>query len=107
LQSIHKVFCSRQGILSPISDLTERLLFEDRDPLVVPHECSLEAPPFDEACTSLVILAVLCPLHRLLTLGYQVDVQALAHAVEVTRQGAIDSLKFAKGDLYQAFQVGW
>ena len=35
----------------------------------------------------------------------QVDIQALAHAVELTRQGAIDSLRFAKGDLYQAFQV--
>ncbi|OEL21481.1 hypothetical protein BAE44_0017501 [Dichanthelium oligosanthes] len=67
LISIHKVYCTRQGISSPISDLTERLLFEDRDPPVV-------------------------------------DVQALAHAVELTRQGAIDSLKFAKGDLYQAFQ---
>ncbi|KAL6883369.1 hypothetical protein ACP4OV_010783 [Aristida adscensionis] len=81
LMSIHKVFCSRQGISSPISDLTERLLFEDRDPPAVPQESSLEAPPFDE-----------------------VDVQALAHAVELTRQGAVDSLKFAKGDLYQAFQ---
>lgn len=35
----------------------------------------------------------------------QVDIQALAHAVELTRQGAIDSLRFAKGDLFQAFQV--
>nr|AAM01079.1 Hypothetical protein [Oryza sativa Japonica Group] len=34
----------------------------------------------------------------------EVDVQALAHAVELTRQGAVDSLKFAKGDLFQAFQ---
>jgi len=81
LISIHKVYCMREGISSPISDLTERLLFEDRDPPVVPQECSLEAPPFDE-----------------------VDVQALAHAVELTRQGAVDSLKFTKGDLYQAFQ---
>ncbi|CAD6212477.1 unnamed protein product [Miscanthus lutarioriparius] len=81
LISIHKAFCKRQGISSPISDLTERLLFEDRDPPVVPQECLLEAPPFDE-----------------------VDVQALAHAVELTRQGAVDSLKFAKGNLYQAFQ---
>ncbi|KAK1694368.1 hypothetical protein QYE76_011065 [Lolium multiflorum] len=81
LISIHKVFCSRQGVSSPISDLTERLLFEDRDLPAVPQECSVEAPPFDE-----------------------VDVQALAHAVELTRQGAVDSLKFAKGDLYQAFQ---
>lgn len=81
LISIHKAFCTRQGIQSPISDLTERLLFEDRDPPVVPPECSLKAPSFDE-----------------------VDVQALAHAVELTRQGAVDSLKFAKGHLYQAFQ---
>ncbi|CAM0957035.1 unnamed protein product [Alopecurus aequalis] len=81
LISIHKVFCSRQGISSPISDLTERLLFEDRDLPAIPQESSVEAPPFDE-----------------------VDVQALAHAVELTRQGAVDSLKFAKGDLYQAFQ---
>jgi hypothetical protein len=35
----------------------------------------------------------------------QVDIQALAHAVELTRQGAIDSLRFAKGDLFLAFQV--
>uniref|UniRef100_A0A0E0IRJ8 CTLH domain-containing protein n=2 Tax=Oryza nivara TaxID=4536 RepID=A0A0E0IRJ8_ORYNI len=81
LISIHKLLCSRQGISSPISNLTERLLFDDRDPPAVPQECSLEAPPFDE-----------------------VDVQALAHAVELTRQGAVDSLKFAKGDLFQAFQ---
>uniref|UniRef100_A0A0D9XJ75 CTLH domain-containing protein n=2 Tax=Leersia perrieri TaxID=77586 RepID=A0A0D9XJ75_9ORYZ len=67
LISIHKMLCSRQGISSPISDLTERLLFDDRDPPAV-------------------------------------DVQALAHAVELTRQGAVDSLKFAKGDLFQAFQ---
>lgn len=33
------------------------------------------------------------------------DIQALAHAVELTRQGAVDSMKFAKGDLFQAFQV--
>lgn len=81
LISIHKVFCFRQGISSPISDLTERLLFEDRDPPATPQESLYEAPPFDE-----------------------VDIQALAHAVELTRQGAVDSLRFAKGDLYQAFQ---
>lgn len=33
------------------------------------------------------------------------DIQALAHAVELTRQGAVDSLRFARGDLFQAFQV--
>ncbi|XP_020104728.1 uncharacterized protein LOC109721488 [Ananas comosus] len=81
LISIHKVFCLRQGISSPISDLTERLLFEDRDPPAIPQESFYEAPPFDE-----------------------VDIQALAHAVELTRQGAVDSLRFAKGDLFQAFQ---
>ncbi|XP_020257521.1 uncharacterized protein LOC109834044 isoform X2 [Asparagus officinalis] len=81
LISIHKVYCLRQGVSSPISDLTERLLFDDRDPPATPQESLFEAPPFDE-----------------------VDIQALAHAVEVTRQGAIDSLRFAKGDLFQAFQ---
>ncbi|XP_047263351.1 uncharacterized protein LOC107860313 isoform X2 [Capsicum annuum] len=79
--SIHKLFCFRQGVPSPISDLTQRLLLEDRDPPATPLDSSYEAPPFDE-----------------------VDIQALAHAVELTRQGAIDSLRFAKGDLYQAFQ---
>ncbi|XP_022739973.1 uncharacterized protein LOC111292053 isoform X2 [Durio zibethinus] len=81
LISIHKGFCFRQGIVSPISNLTERLLLEERDPPAIPQESLYEAQPFDE-----------------------VDVQALAHAVELTRQGAIDSLRFAKGDLFQAFQ---
>lgn len=81
LISIHKGFCFRQGISSPISDLTERLLLEERDLPATPQEGLFEAPPFDE-----------------------VDIQALAHAVELTRQGAVDSLKFAKGDLFQAFQ---
>ncbi|KAJ8567241.1 hypothetical protein K7X08_019449 [Anisodus acutangulus] len=81
LISVHKLFCFRQGVPSPLSDLTQRLLLEDRDPPATPLESSYEAPPFDE-----------------------VDIQALAHAVELTRQGAIDSLRFAKGDLYQAFQ---
>ncbi|KAL6220431.1 hypothetical protein ACLB2K_008187 [Fragaria x ananassa] len=81
LISIHKGFCLRQGISSPISDLTQRLLLEERDPPAIPQESLSEAPPFDE-----------------------VDIQALAHAVELTRQGAVDSLRFAKGDLFQAFQ---
>ncbi|KAM7250056.1 hypothetical protein ACFE04_021939 [Oxalis oulophora] len=81
LIGIHKRYCLRQGICSPISNLTERLLLEERDPPAIPQESSYEAPPFDE-----------------------VDVQALAHAVELTRQGAVDSLRFAKGDLFQAFQ---
>ncbi|KAJ0694652.1 putative CTLH/CRA to LisH motif domain-containing protein [Helianthus annuus] len=81
LISIHKGFCFRQGISSPITNLTERLLLEERDLPATPQESLFEAPPFDE-----------------------VDIQALAHAVELTRQGAVDSLKFAKGDLFQAFQ---
>ncbi|XP_078165153.1 ran-binding protein in the microtubule-organising centre protein [Carex rostrata] len=81
LISIHKLFCNRQGIPSPISDLTERLLYEERDAPALPQEMFYEAPPFDE-----------------------VDIQALAHAVELTRQGSVDSLKFAKGDLLLAFQ---
>lgn len=81
LISIHKIFCRDRGISSPITDLTERLLFEERDPPAIPQESLFEAPPFDE-----------------------VDIQALVHAVELTRQGAVDSLRFAKGDLFQAFQ---
>ncbi|KAE7999595.1 hypothetical protein FH972_004003 [Carpinus fangiana] len=81
LISIHKGYCLRQGILSPISDLTQRLLLEERDPPATPQESLYEAPPFDE-----------------------VDVQALVHAVELTRQGAVDSLRFSKGDLFLAFQ---
>lgn len=30
----------------------------------------------------------------------QVDIHARAHAVELTRQGVVDSLKFANGDLF-------
>ncbi|GJR48096.1 hypothetical protein Tco_1316199 [Tanacetum coccineum] len=71
---IHKGFCFRQGTSSPITDLTERLLLEERDLPTTPQEGLFEAPPFEE-----------------------VDIQALAHAVELTRQGAVDSLKFAKG----------
>ncbi|KAF6145931.1 hypothetical protein GIB67_007950, partial [Kingdonia uniflora] len=82
LISIHKGFCLRQGISSPISDLTERLLLEECDPPQVPQEILYEAPPFDE-----------------------VDTQALAHAVEIKRQGVVDSLRFSKGNLFQAFQI--
>ncbi|XP_057530156.1 uncharacterized protein LOC130808707 isoform X2 [Amaranthus tricolor] len=81
LISIHKDFCLRQGISSPISDLTERLLLEEKDAPATPQESLYEVPPFDE-----------------------VDIQALAHAVQLTRQGAVDSLRFAKGNLIQAFQ---
>ncbi|KAF6171341.1 hypothetical protein GIB67_020408 [Kingdonia uniflora] len=78
---IHKGFSPRQGISSPISDLTEGLLLEERNLPPVPQESLYKAPPFDE-----------------------VDIQALAHAVELTRQGAVDSLEFSKGNLFQAFQ---
>ncbi|KAI4326114.1 hypothetical protein MLD38_031458 [Melastoma candidum] len=81
LISIHKEYCFRQGMPSPISDLTERLLFKERDPPATVEDILYEAPPFDE-----------------------VDIQALLHAVELSRQGAVDSLRFAKGDLHLAFQ---
>jgi hypothetical protein len=48
LCSIHKGYCLRQGIVSPISDLTQRLLLEERDPPATPQESLYEAPPFDE-----------------------------------------------------------
>ncbi|KAF6143298.1 hypothetical protein GIB67_039081 [Kingdonia uniflora] len=80
--SIHKGFSPRQGISSQISDHTERLLLEERNPPPVPQESLYKAPPFDE-----------------------VDIEALAHAVELTRQGAVDSLMFSKGNLFKAFQA--
>lgn len=46
--SIHKGFCLHQGFSSPITDLTERLLLEERDPPATPQESLSEAPPFDE-----------------------------------------------------------
>ncbi|KAI3503339.1 hypothetical protein L1887_31779 [Cichorium endivia] len=38
LISIHKGFCFRRGISSPITDRTERLLLEERDLSVTPKE---------------------------------------------------------------------
>ncbi|KAF6176565.1 hypothetical protein GIB67_034427 [Kingdonia uniflora] len=73
LYFIYKGFSPRQGISSPISDLTGRLLLEERNPPPVPQESLYKAPPFDE-----------------------VDIQALAHAVELTRQGVVDSLEHSK-----------
>ncbi|GKB96582.1 CTLH LisH motif-containing protein [Tanacetum coccineum] len=71
---IQKGFCFRQGICSPIRDLNERLLLEECDLPATLQEGFFEAPVFDE-----------------------VDIQALAHVVELTRKREIDSLKFAQG----------
>lgn len=116
--SIHKGFCFCQGISSPISDLTERLLLEERDPPAIPQESLYEAPPFDEVwfqvelftplslSLPLFLLSLPCLYYHIhFYIKTQVDIQALAHAVKLTRQGAVDSLRFAKGDLFQAFQV--
>lgn len=46
--SIHRGFSFRQGFSSPVADLTERLLLDERDPPATPQESSYEAPPFDE-----------------------------------------------------------
>ena len=54
------------------------------------------------ACLILLLLSLLICVFDFKN---QVDIQALAHAVELTRQGAIDSLRFSKGDLFLAFQV--
>ena len=53
--SIHKAFCFRQRITSRISDLTERLLLEDRDPPATPQESLYEVPPFDEVIPRIFI----------------------------------------------------
>lgn len=62
--SIHRGFSFRQGFSSPVSDLTERLLLDERDPPATPQESLYEVPPFDEVglfpqdpiCTSVVLL---------------------------------------------------
>lgn len=66
---------------SPILDICSNLLFKDRDPPATPQECLLEAPKFSES-----------------------DVQDLAQALELSRQGAVDSLRFTGGDLSAAFK---
>ncbi|MCO5546584.1 hypothetical protein L7F22_000013 [Adiantum nelumboides] len=81
LLSTHNCYCSRQGTTSPIAELSGALLHKEKDPPATPYDCLLEAPKFDES-----------------------DVQALAHAVDVSRQGAVDSLRYAGGDLNLALK---
>lgn len=66
--SIHKEFCLRQGVSSPISDLTERLLLEDKDAPATPQESLLEVPPFDEVKWSsfLTIVFLCCVLNQVM-----------------------------------------
>lgn len=81
LLSVHNGFCYRQSFTSTISHISKKLLSEERDPPATLQESLYEAPQFKE-----------------------VDVQALAHAVGLPRQGAIDSLRYTDGDLFAAFQ---
>lgn len=81
LISVHNGYCQRQALPSPILDICSNLLFKDRDPPATPQECLLEAPKFSES-----------------------DVQDLAQALELSRQGAVDSLRFTGGDLSAAFK---
>lgn len=81
LLSVHNGFCYRQSFTSTISHISKKLLSEERDPPATLQEPLYEAPQFKE-----------------------VDVQALAHAVGLPRQGAIDSLRYTDGDLFAAFQ---
>nr|XP_024373806.1 uncharacterized protein LOC112281474 isoform X3 [Physcomitrium patens] len=81
LISIHDNFCQRQALASPILHICSNLLSKDRDPPATPQERLLEAPKFSES-----------------------DVQDLAQAVEISRQGAVDSLRFTGGDLSAAFK---
>lgn len=81
LISTHNSYCSRQGATSPIAELSSALLDKEKDPPATPLDCLMEAPKFDES-----------------------DVQALAHAVDLSRQGAVDSLRYAEGDLNLALK---
>ncbi|KAH9530553.1 hypothetical protein CY35_20G009800 [Sphagnum magellanicum] len=81
LISIHNAYCLQQGVLSSIVDVTAKVVLKDRDPPAMPHEGLLEAPSFNES-----------------------DVQALAQAAGLSRQGALNSLRFTNGDLFAAFK---
>ncbi|XP_057853259.2 uncharacterized protein LOC131063465 isoform X1 [Cryptomeria japonica] len=81
LLSIQNSYYFRQNSRSPISDVSDKLLLQERDPPATLRESLYEASQFNE-----------------------VDVQALAHSVELPRQGAIDSLRYTDGDLFAAFQ---
>ncbi|KAH9305144.1 hypothetical protein KI387_009548, partial [Taxus chinensis] len=81
LLSVHNGYCYRQAFTSSIAHISNKLFLEERDPPATLRESFYEAPQFNE-----------------------VDVQALAHAVELPRQGAIDSLRYTDGDLFAAFQ---
>jgi hypothetical protein len=81
LCSIHNGYCLQQGVLSSIVDVTAKVVLKDRDPPAMPHEGLLEAPSFNES-----------------------DVQALAQAAGLSRQGALNSLRFTNGDLFAAFK---
>ncbi|KAH7446944.1 hypothetical protein KP509_01G083400 [Ceratopteris richardii] len=74
-------YCSRQGATSPIADLSTALMNKEKDPPAMPNDCLLEAPKFNES-----------------------DVQALAYAVDLSRQGAVDSLRYAGADLKLALK---
>ncbi|CAM6042320.1 unnamed protein product [Sphagnum compactum] len=81
LISIHNGYCLQQGVPSSIVDVTAKVVLKDRDPPAMPHEGLLEAPSFNES-----------------------DVQALAQAAGLSRQGALNSLRFTNGDLFAAFK---
>eukprot|EP00249_Psilotum_nudum_P014020 c24623_g1_i2 orf=259-2529(-) len=81
LISTHNSYCLRQVVASPIAQMADMVLLKERDPPATPHESLLEAPKFSEG-----------------------DVQALAHAVELPRQAAVDSLRYTGGDLLTAFK---
>eukprot|EP00897_Mesotaenium_endlicherianum_P010283 jgi/Mesen1/9283/ME000060S08715 len=81
LMSLHLRLCARQGTASPIEELIRPVLSEECDPSASPLESLLEAPSFNEA-----------------------DVQSLVQAADLSRQGAIDSLRFTHGDLNLAFK---
>ncbi|KAG6557976.1 hypothetical protein Mapa_000155 [Marchantia paleacea] len=81
LISVQNAYCQQQAMVSPVAEIAASLLSKDRDPPAAPRESLLEAPNFSEA-----------------------DVQALAQAVDLPRQGAVNSLRYTGGDLTSAFK---
>ncbi|XP_026412677.1 uncharacterized protein LOC113308430 isoform X1 [Papaver somniferum] len=95
LTSMHEGFCFRPGISSPVSDLTEGLLIEERDPAPTPQESLLEALHLRRSFVFFLLIEerdpAPTPQESLLEAPpfEEVDVQALAHAVDLTRQGLL------------------
>ncbi|KAJ7515636.1 hypothetical protein O6H91_22G021700 [Diphasiastrum complanatum] len=78
---LHNVYSIRQGVTSPIAGIASEVLLKDRDPPASVQDSLVTTQDFSES-----------------------DVQALAQAVDISRQAAVDSLRYTNGDLNTAMK---